>query len=398
MPTVRLTKRTIDAIPAPTAGQLLYRDTDLPGFGLRVGTRSKVFFAEAQVRRRTIRVTIGRYGPIAPERARKLAMRALSEMAEGRDPNEAERVRRALTITTQQAFDLFFEGRPNLSPKTVPNYRRSIDFYLKDWANKPIAEISRQMILDRHRRIGEQNGLVTANNVMRHFRSIYSYTSATAGELPSNPVAILSQARSWNVEHRRRTLIPLHGLPRWYRAVTAEEDHARDFLLVALFTGMRRSEIATLRWEHVGLEARVLTVPKTKNGEPLILPLSTPLYDLLLARRDGDPEGQWVFPGVGATGHLVEVKSFVARVAKASGVRFTLHDLRRTFITIAESLDIPAFALKRLLNHRTDNDVTGGYIVMDVERLRRPVERVAERILELAVGKITITETVREAA
>lgn len=383
MPTIRLTKRSIDAIKRPASGQVLYRDTDLPGFGLRVGTQSQVFFAESQVRRRTVRVTIGRYGPITPERARKLAMRALSEMAEGRNPNEEARVQRAATVTLDEAFRDFFKGRPHLSPKTVPNYQRTIDLYLKDWKRRPCAEITRNMVLDRHRRISEASGAVTANNVMRHLRSVLNFTSATVGELPPNPVTILTQARAWHVERRRRTLIPIHGLPRWHRVVMAEDEHARDFLLVALFTGVRRSEIATLRWEHIGLEARVLTVPRTKNGEPLILPLSRPLYDLLLARRDNDPEGEWVFPGVGATGHLVEVKSFVARVAKTSGVKFTLHDLRRTFVTIAESLDIPAYALKRLLNHRTDSDVTGGYIVMDVERLRTPVERVADRILEL---------------
>ncbi len=51
-------------------------------------------------------------------------------------------------------------------------------------------------------------------------------------------------------------------------------------------------------------------------------------------------------------------------------MKFSLHDLRRTFITVAESLDIPAYALKRLLNHRADGDVTGGYIVMNADRLR----------------------------
>ena len=87
---------------------------------------------------------------------------------------------------------------------------------------------------------------------------------------------------------------------------------------------------------------------------------------------------------------MVETKKFYARVTKASGIRFTLHDLRRTFVTIAESLDIPHYALKRLLNHRTDSDVTGGYIVIDVERLRAPVERVAQRILELADEQKTL--------
>lgn len=383
MPYIRLSKRTIEALPTPAAGQVLYRDTDLPGFGLRVGTRSQVFFAEGQVCRRTVRVTIGKNGPIAPERARKLAWGVLSEMAEGRDPNLAARVQRAQVVTLGEAFDAFFAGRPNLSPKTIPTYRRTIALYLKDWARKPCAGITRAMVMERHRRLADTRGGTTANNVMRHLRSVLNFTSATAGELPPNPIGILTQARGWHVERRRRTLISVHDMPQWYRAVIADEPHVRDFLMIALLTGMRRSEIAGLRWEHIGLDAKVLTVPKTKNGEPLVLPLSTPLFELLLARRDDDPEGEWVFPGVGTTGHLVEVKSFVGRVAKASGVTFTLHDLRRTFVTIAESLDIPAYALKRLLNHRTDNDVTGGYIVMDVERLRRPVERVAERIMEL---------------
>ena len=57
---------------------------------------------------------------------------------------------------------------------------------------------------------------------------------------------------------------------------------------------------------------------------------------------------------------------------------FTLHDLRRTFITIAESLDIPGYALKRLMNHKDPNDVTAGYIVSDVERLRGPMQRITE--------------------
>ena len=91
-----------------------------------------------------------------------------------------------------------------------------------------------------------------------------------------------------------------------------------------------------------------------------------------------------MFPSTSKVGHIVETKKFTARVSERCGLDFTLHDLRRTFITIAESLDIPHYALKRLLNHRISGDVTGGYIVIDAERLRAPVERVAARILEIA--------------
>jgi len=395
MPAIRLTKRTVEEIPHTSSGQAFYRDTELSGFGLRVGTKSKVYFAEAQVRRRTVRATIGRADLLSPEVARGRALKLLAQMADGEDPIRDRKAKRASTMTLREAFEDFFVNR-SLAASSLPNYRRTIDRYLADWASKPIAEISRRMVLDRHRKISEDNGRVTANSAMRHLRSVYNFTAAAHGELPQNPVGILTQARSWHTERRRRSVIPMHGLPKWWRAVHAEEDYVRDFLLVALFTGMRRSEIARLRWENIDLDAKTLTVPRTKNGDPLELPLSSFLHELLLTRREADPDAEWVFPGTGSTGHIVESKRFYARVARASGISFNLHDIRRSFITIAESLDIPHYALKRLLNHRTDGDVTGGYIVMDVERLRRPVERVAERIQELS-GSVAIDQK-REAA
>lgn len=163
----------------------------------------------------------------------------------------------------------------------------------------------------------------------------------------------------------------------------AEPEYSRDFLLTALFTGMRRGELSKLRWENIDLNAKTLHLPITKNGDPLDLPLSEFLTTLLQERWALSSGSPWVFPGPGKSGHMVETKKFLARVSAGSGVSFTMHDLRRTFITIAESFDVPYYALKRLLNHRTNGDVTGGYIVVNAERLREPVEHVSQRILEL---------------
>jgi integrase len=393
MPVLHLTKTAIEKIQPPASGQVLYRDATLPGFGLRVGTKSKMYFVEGQVRRHTIRTTIGRHDVFTPEVARRRALKILAEMADGKNPNEERRAKRAAAMSVQQSFDSFFERR-QLAPTSRLNYGRTIDVYLKDWANKPISEITRRMVFERHRRIAEQHGPVTANNIFRHFRAVHNFISASHGELPPNPVTILGQARAWNPERRRRSVVPMHGLPKWWRAVQQEDDLVRDFLLVALFTGLRRSEIAHLRWENIDLEGCTLTVPQTKNGDALELPLSKFLHDLLVTRRDNNPEAQWVFASRGKTGHVVETKSFHRRVGERSGIKFTMHDLRRTFASIAEGLDLSHFALKRLLNHRIDADITGGYVVHSVERLRDPVERVAKRILELVYGQ----EALKQAA
>jgi len=45
------------------------------------------------------------------------------------------------------------------------------------------------------------------------------------------------------------------------------------------------------------------------------------------------------------------------------------------------SLDISAYALKRLLNHKMANEVTVGHIISDVERLRVPMQKITDYIL-----------------
>jgi len=69
-------------------------------------------------------------------------------------------------------------------------------------------------------------------------------------------------------------------------------------------------------------------------------------------------------------------------VTKESEVNFTLHDLRRTFATTAESLDMYHYAMKKLINHKTDqSDVTEGYIQIGAERLRKPMQQITDHIL-----------------
>ncbi len=111
------------------------------------------------------------------------------------------------------------------------------------------------------------------------------------------------------------------------------------------------------------------------------LPLSV-FLDELLTRRYQNPSSEYVFPGTGQGGYIVEPRKQMAKVSQMSGVNFTMHDLRRTFITVAESLDISAYAVKRLINHKMTSDVTAGYIISDVERLRKPMQLITDNLLK----------------
>jgi integrase len=109
-----------------------------------------------------------------------------------------------------------------------------------------------------------------------------------------------------------------------------------------------------------------LRAEATKTGNktgPFDLPMSDFVANLFTARRAAGVErGGWVFPANSNSGHLAEPKSPLARIASETGIAVLAHDLRRTFISIAESTPGVSFvAVKLLVNHakpRTRPSVT----------------------------------------
>jgi integrase len=229
---------------------------------------------------------------------------------------------------------------------------------------------------------------------MRVLRALFNFAAGEYEDIkgkslfPENPVNRLSHSRSWYRIERRQSVIKVHQLPAWFNAVMKLETDRhnskartiRDYLLLILFTGLRRTEAASLKWQQIDFVGKSLTVHETKNYQAHILPLSTFLNDLLLERCK-IINSDFVFPGEGATGYIAEPRKQMKKITEICGIEFTLHDLRRTFITVAESLYIPAYALKKLLNHRMHHDVTAGYIIIDIGRLRKPMQMITDYFL-----------------
>lgn len=72
----------------------------------------------------------------------------------------------------------------------------------------------------------------------------------------------------------------------------------------------------------------------------------------------------------------MEPRKQILRICNSSGVHFRIHDLRCAFLTDAKILKISVSALERPANDNLASDVTAGYIISDVERLRAPVRSV----------------------
>lgn len=391
---MRITKKFVDTVEIPERDakgvktQAFYRDSQVPGFALRVTSGAvKSFIVEKRINGKVRRMTLGKYGNLTVEQARKEAMQITGHVATGNDPIADKKAKQAKTATLKQAFDDYLLTRKNLSESTIHDYTRSIEGPFADWKNKALLDISKDMVEIRHRKLGKKSH-ARANNALRLLRAIFNHAKTKYEDAKGNPVITmnpvdrLSESRAWYKVERRQTLIKPHQLADWYKGtMQLNAETTRDYLHLILWTGLRRSEASRLTWNDVDLVGKTLTITETKNHEIHTLPLSDFLYELL-KRRNENATSPYVFPSDSERGYLIEPKTALKKVTELSGVSFTLHDLRRTFITIAESLDIPGYALKRLLNHKDPNDVTAGYIVFDVNRLRKPMEEISQFILK----------------
>ncbi len=160
-------------------------------------------------------------------------------------------------------------------------------------------------------------------------------------------------------------------LPAWRTAVDKIGEKQRDYLLLLLYTGLRRDEGINLTSGAIDFDNGVVSVPDTKNGKPHSLPI-TPLMDEILRRRcEGLGDADRLFKGVS--------KEHVFSMAMRLGApRFMLHDLRKMLATVGERLQVGDAVLRRILNHTAPkSDVLHStYVSLNVHDIAEPLARI----------------------
>lgn len=141
-------------------------------------------------------------------------------------------------------------------------------------------------------------------------------------------------------------------------ALSAGEDltkaTARAFqaFLFAIETGMRAGEIVGLRWEQVDLERRVAHLPKTKNGFPRDVPLSSEAVRLIEALPYADPVFRLSGQKLDALWRKLRNRAAVADLH--------FHDSRHMAVTrLAKKLDV--LDLARMIGHRNVSQLLAYY-------------------------------------
>ena len=397
---IKINRSTVKALPLfkpdpekPNTNQQLLFDSVLPGFGVRITENKKAYFAQKRVGRKVVRFTIGPCNQIIPEKAREIAHEKLLEMARGQDPNLIKQgILAEAEITLEKSFHDFVEVR-SLKPITFREYNRAMKKTFKDWQTKPVNSITKDMVMRKFRKVSSESGPALANLEFRFLRALMNfvmgqYENSKGKPLVSvNPVSRLSETKAWHRIKRRQTIIDKSDLPKWFKGIRSlRNEDFRDYLTLLLLTGVRRSEGFQLQWSDIDLRNKTFIIQDTKNHNPLSLPMGNFLYKMFKERKKTS-KSEWVFPGTGRTKHMVDPKGALKEIKETTGIKFSFHDLRRLFITTTDSLDISTYAMKALVNHSLNGDVTGGYIVSDPQRLKEPMQRIETHLLKLCQHK-----------
>lgn len=350
MARTHLTDIAVRNLTPPARGQITIWDDTLPAFGIRVsqgGTKSwlLVYGPNRQY------ITIGRYPIISLSDARGEAKRRLAEFTLGKHQPKS--------ITFEDAFKLFIEAKEVRNrPRTVRDYKRLLKrhfnfgrIYLEDVTTD---DVNRRLDALKDRP-GEQRHAFAVARVFFRWALRRNHISRV-------PLGATIPTRS----NPRQRVLSDRELATVYAAAKGHCYPFGPIVALCLLTGLRRSEVAALRWEYINGDLVTLPDSITKNRQPFTFPMGK-LSKAALQKlpRASDylfpaSRGTWrrgrkttVFNGWGkAKSSFDETLSEVAP--------WTLHDLRRTFYSNMAKLGVAREVCAKLVNHISGSAAISG--------------------------------------
>jgi integrase len=120
-------------------------------------------------------------------------------------------------------------------------------------------------------------------------------------------------------EKSRERFVQPAEIQALFKAIATEDAYWQAFFLVCLFTGQRRSNVASMEWSEIDLTNGVWHVPasKTKNKRPTAVALCEPAVMIVQARHAERTTRRYVFPAVKGDGHLIDPRKSWNRILTA---------------------------------------------------------------------------------
>ncbi|MCP5244815.1 MAG: tyrosine-type recombinase/integrase [Burkholderiales bacterium] len=372
------TKAEIDTLPLPQKGKRnTYQDTKVNGLHLRISsTGIKTFSVFKRIKNgNPERITLGRYPDMTIDQARRKTMEINLAISDGKNPAEAKRKLKSEFLFSDLFTD-YIERHSKPKKKTWPEdlekYKNHIE---KPLGKRKLSEIDRATVSLIHCNITTKSGPIAANRLLALISSVFGW-AISAGLWENNPALGIRR----NKEKSRDRFIQSDELPRFFQALSEEPNGTiRDYVLISLLTGARRSNVCSMKWQDINFERAEWRIEATKNDTPQTVTLSPEAIEVLQNRKSDDSE--FVFPGNGKSGHLQEPRKGWERILKRAKIKdLRLHDLRRTLGSWQAKTGASLAIIGKSLNHKNQN-TTAIYARLDLDPVRDSVNTATSAML-----------------
>lgn len=353
----RIGKFVSTGVPAGKSQTVLW-DGMVTGLGLRLrlgGSKAWVFVYRPKGAGRakpSRKLTLGSWPTLTIDAARAAAQAMAGAVALKQDPamdlrDERNRERRNVSKALDD-YQRTLERRKIVNTKTVMSTLRR---GLAPFAVREIGALTRKDLIGQIEALENAGKPGAATDLRSHTRAWLEW-AVSRGLVQFNVLAGLRRARSSRAERL--------GEENKGKALSDEEivalwngvDGMGPFggmVRLALLTGMRRNELAALRWSNVHDDRIVLAATATKTGSVHEVPLTVLMRNVLAAQPK--TTSLLIFPSSRTAMQLRGWTGLVAAAASASGVDFRLHDLRRTVRTLMSRLGIDEPTAELCIGH-----------------------------------------------
>jgi integrase len=378
----RFTEERIEKIPTPEDGRVYYKDATTKGLRLTVyPTGSKVFVLYRKVQGRPERVFIGQWPELPVVAAIKKADEMNGDIAQGKNPAEERRTKRLEgTFKSLWLEYLADHAKVNKRPKSVSEDEGIRARYLKELDTRRLSSITRGEVRALHARIGRKHGIYAANRTLSLLSTIFNFAIKVREWDGENPCTGIAKFE----EQPRERFLNEDEMGRFIKALSNEPDlDFGELLTLALFTGARRNNIMSMRFNEVDFTGATWTIPsaKAKGKRAVVIPLVAPALVIVKSRRKRFT-GEWVFPSAfSECGHITEFRkpwNELLKRAEISDLRF--HDVRRTVGSWMSKAGAVLPVIKRALAHQ-DITTTQIYTQSEDSQVRKAFEDATTKML-----------------